>query len=77
MQAALAEIMRDRTTLIIAHRLSTVMHADLILLMDQGQIIARGTHEVLMTESELYRRLCDLQFDSLPGSQRAHKGRYT
>ena len=77
MQAALAEIMRDRTTLIIAHRLSTVMHADLILLIDQGQIIARGTHEALMTESELYRRLCDLQFDALPGSQRAHKGRYT
>ena len=55
--------MRDRTTLIIAHRLSTVMHADLILLIDKGKIIARGTHETLVETSDLYRRLCELQFD--------------
>ena len=63
MQAALTEVMRDRTTLIIAHRLSTVMHADLILLIDKGKIIARGTHEALVRTSDLYRRLCELQFD--------------
>ena len=71
-QAALTEVMRDRTTLIIAHRLSTVMHADLILLMDQGKIVARGTHEALMAESDLYRRLCDLQFDPQLNSQAVH-----
>ena len=75
-QAALTEVMRERTTLIIAHRLSTVMHADLILLMDQGQIIARGTHAVLVAESELYRRLCDLQFDPLQASQHVYKSRH-
>ena len=74
-QAALTEVMLDRTTLIIAHRLSTVMHADLILLIDQGKIIARGTHEVLVAESDLYRRLCELQFDPLPVSQRVHNNR--
>ena len=74
-QAALTEIMLDRTTLIIAHRLSTVMHADLILLIDQGKIIARGTHEVLVAESDLYRRLCELQFDPVPVSQRVHNNR--
>ena len=61
--------MRDRTTLIIAHRLSTVMHADLILLIDQGKIIARGPHEVLVEKSNLYRRLCELQFDPQLNSQ--------
>ena len=52
---------------------------DLSALVDPAvtpQIIARGTHEALMTESELYRRLCDLQFNSLPDSQRAHKDQY-
>jgi ATP-binding cassette subfamily B protein len=68
-QAALTEVMRDRTTLIIAHRLSTVMHADLILLIDKGKIIARGTHEVLVETSDLYRRLCELQFDPQLNSQ--------
>ena len=51
------------------------MHADLILLIDQGKIIARGTHEVLVAESDLYRRLCELQFDPLPVSQRVQNNR--
>lgn len=63
-QAALNELMKDRTTLIIAHRLATVIHADLIILMDKGEIIARGTHKDLLNESSLYRRLCELQFDT-------------
>ena len=71
-QAALTEVMRDRTTLIIAHRLSTVMHADLILLIDQGKIIARGPHEVLVEKSNLYRRLCELQFAPQLNSQSVH-----
>ncbi|PKH07214.1 ABC transporter transmembrane domain-containing protein [Moritella sp. Urea-trap-13] len=63
-QAALEELMLNRTTLIIAHRLSTVINADLILLMEQGQIIAQGTHNQLIESSTLYRRLCELQFDN-------------
>lgn len=63
-QAALEELMLNRTTLIIAHRLSTVINADLILLMDQGQVIAQGTHNQLIESSTLYRRLCELQFDN-------------
>jgi ATP-binding cassette subfamily B protein len=74
-QGALTEVMHGRTTLIIAHRLSTVMHADLILLIDQGKIIARGTHEVLVEKSDLYRRLCELQFDPQLNSQTVDNNR--
>lgn len=63
-QAALNVLMKERTTLIIAHRLSTVMHADHIVVMDKGEIIATGNHHTLIKENELYKRLCDLQFES-------------
>jgi len=62
-QAALNELMENRTTLIIAHRLSTVIHADIIVVMDQGEIVATGDHKSLMASSTLYQRLCELQFD--------------
>ena len=61
--AALQALMQGRTTLIIAHRLATVMYADRILLMDKGKIIAQGKHETLLASSDLYQRLCKLQFD--------------
>jgi ATP-binding cassette subfamily B protein len=61
--AALQQLMQGRTTLIIAHRLATVMHADRILLMDKGRIIAQGKHDQLLASSELYQRLCKLQFE--------------
>lgn len=64
-QIALQELMHDRTTLIIAHRLSTVINADLILLMNNGEIIAQGNHLELYKSSALYKRLCELQFDSV------------
>jgi len=62
-QAALKELMQGRTTLIIAHRLATIMHADRILLIDQGHLIAQGSHQDLLASSELYKRLCELQFN--------------
>ena len=62
-QAALKDLMQGRTTLIIAHRLATIMHADRILLIDQGKLIAQGDHKGLLDSSELYKQLCELQFN--------------
>lgn len=64
-QAALTKLMHNRTTLIIAHRLATVVNADLILVMKQGQIVASGSHFELIQSSSLYKRLCELQFDKV------------
>ena len=60
-QDALAELMRGRTTLIIAHRFSTIVNADLILVMDQGQIIESGTHAQLLARQGQYWRLYQMQ----------------
>ena len=62
-QEALKRLMQGRTTLIIAHRLATIMHADRILLIDNGCLVAEGTHQNLLASSELYKRLCELQFN--------------
>ncbi len=56
-QTALDRIAKDRTTLVIAHRLSTVIHADAILVMDKGQIVERGTHQSLLAAEGLYAGL--------------------
>lgn len=61
-QQALTEIMQERTTIIIAHRLSTVVNADRILVLEDGQIVAEGTHTQLLETSELYQRLAAGQF---------------
>ena len=61
-QMALARLMQNRTTLIVAHRLATVQNADRIVVMDAGRIIATGTHDELVREKGLYARLAALQF---------------
>jgi len=61
-QAALERLMRDRTVLVIAHRLSTVQHADRIVVLEKGRVVATGTHDQLLDQQGLYRRLYDLQF---------------
>ena len=63
-QTALEALMKDRTSIVIAHRLATVIRADRIFLLDGGQIVASGTHEQLINESPLYRHLADLQFST-------------
>ncbi|MEO0443640.1 MAG: ABC transporter transmembrane domain-containing protein [Pseudomonadota bacterium] len=63
-QQALDELMKDRTTLIIAHRLATVAHVDRIAVLDHGKLVDVGSHENLLQSSPLYKRLADLQFKS-------------
>ena len=62
-QAALESAMKDRTTLVIAHRLATVQRADRIIVMEAGQIVETGTHAQLAAAGGLYARLAALQFD--------------
>lgn len=61
-QQALDELMKGRTTFVIAHRLATVRHVDRIAVFDQGQLVDIGSHDELLKSSELYRRLAELQF---------------
>jgi ATP-binding cassette subfamily B protein len=63
-QSALERLMRGRTTLVIAHRLATVLKADRILVMDAGRIVEQGTHASLVAAGGLYARLARLQFDT-------------
>lgn len=60
-RAALEHLMEDRTTFIIAHRIQSVMDADLILVFDKGEIVQHGTHEELMEEIGIYREIYDIQ----------------
>ncbi|WP_057830042.1 ABC transporter ATP-binding protein/permease [Colwellia sp. TT2012] len=61
-QQALEELMRGRTTIIIAHRFSTIQHADKIAVLDQGQLVDIGDHQSLLQTCDLYQRLVELQF---------------
>ena len=61
-QNAIERLMKDRTVLVVAHRLATVLDADEILVLDGGRLVERGSHAALVAENGLYRRLYDLQF---------------
>jgi len=61
-QHALADAMRGRTTLVVAHRLATVLAADRIVVMDEGRVVEEGAHAELVAGGGLYARLAELQF---------------
>ncbi len=73
-QAAIERLMAHRTVLVIAHRLATVRSADFILVLDEGRIVQRGTHQELLDAGGLYRRLYDLQFRDTPEAATAGAG---
>ena len=62
---AIDRLMKDRTVFVIAHRLSTVLNADLIIVLSNGEIIERGTHEELLDENGQYRQLYNVQFEQM------------
>ncbi len=68
-QQALDNLMQNRTTFVVAHRLSTVQHADAIVVLDQGRIVEQGTHETMLAAGGLYSRLHALQFCDAGGTE--------
>jgi len=68
-QEALTHLMQGRTTLVIAHRLATVLSCDRILVLDRGRIVEEGTHDTLVQRGGLYARLARLQFDTAAAAE--------
>jgi ABC-type multidrug transport system fused ATPase/permease subunit len=63
-QAALDSLSKERTTIVIAHRLATIRKADQIIVMDGGRVVDAGTHDQLIERGGLYAQLCQIQFQA-------------
>ena len=61
-QKALKEVMSDRTTFIIAHRISSLKHADEIIVLENGRVVERGVHDFLLKNNGPYQRIYDIQY---------------
>jgi len=61
-QDALTNLMKNRTCIVVAHRLSTIQHANQIIVLEQGSIVEQGTHAELTAKNGTYKKLCDLQY---------------
>lgn len=70
-QQAIDNVIKQTTAIVIAHRLSTVVHADQIVVMDKGRIVDRGRHEELLERCRIYQRLCELQFGERTSTEMA------
>jgi ABC-type multidrug transport system fused ATPase/permease subunit len=70
LSATLVGLMQGRTTFVIAHRLSTIRQADLILVIEEGKVIERGTHVELLAKSNLYHQLYSLQSEQAASADR-------
>jgi ABC-type multidrug transport system fused ATPase/permease subunit len=73
-QRALDELMRNRTTIVIAHRISTIQRADQILVLNQGQLVDRGTHQELLRRSGVYAHLYEMQVQMQAEAKKALAG---
>jgi hypothetical protein len=73
-QGALHDVMQGRTSLVIAHRLATVLEADRIIVLEAGRIVEQGTHASLTAAGGLYARLAKLQFDTARAAAPANGG---
>jgi ATP-binding cassette subfamily B protein len=73
-QEALQRVMRDRTSIVIAHRLATILAADKILVMDKGQLVEEGTHGELLAQGGLYASLYETQFHRSAAEQKVSNG---
>ena len=73
-QTALERLMVGRTTMVIAHRLATVVNADRIAVIDDGRLVATGRHDQLLVSNPLYARVAALQFSADSGTGGAHTG---